>query len=125
MLIYFVLYFKNIEYELIEDTVTGDVRITKDRPGVAVYNRGGDDVEGVDVIDDRSTFVLRRNQADETTKGKKPPDEYDEVKEIPDEGGTFTDVDEVDDETVTEILQELGETRTKKASGGLAYMLGE
>ena len=113
------------QYELVEDLATGDLRITKDKPGVAVYNRGGDDVEGIDVIDDRSTFYLRRNRADETTKGKKPPDEYDEVRELPDEDGTFTDVDEVSDNTVNEILEELGETRTKKASGGLAYMLGE
>ena len=113
------------EYELVEDLATGDVRVTKDKPGVAVYNRGGDDVEGIDVIDDRSTFYLRRNRADETTKGKKPPDEYDEVRELPDEDGTFTDVEEVSDNTVNEILEELGETRTKKASGGLAYMLGE
>jgi hypothetical protein len=113
------------QYELVEDLATGDVRITKDKPGVAVYNRGGDDVEGIDVIDDRSTFYLTRNRADETTKGKKPPDEYDEVRELPDEDGTFTDVDEVSDNTVNEILEELGETRTKKASGGLAYMLGE
>jgi hypothetical protein len=113
------------QYELVEDLATGDVRITKDKPGVAVYNRGGEDVEGIDVIDDRSTFYLRRNRADETTKGKKPPDEYDEVRELPDEDGTFTDVDEVSDNTVNEILEELGETRTKKASGGLAYMLGE
>ena len=34
------------------------------------------------------------------------------------------DVDDID-ETVEEILEELGETRTKKASGGLAYMLEE
>jgi len=108
------------EYELIEDTVTGDVRITKDKPGFAM---SGD--ESFDTIEDRSTFYLRRNQADETTKGRKPPDEYDEVKELPDEDGTFSGVDEVDDNTVNEILEELGETRTKKASGGLAYMLGE
>jgi hypothetical protein len=113
------------QYELVEDLATGDVRITKDKPGVAVYNRGGDDVEGIDVIDDRSTFYLKRNRADETTKGKKPRDEYDEVRELPDEDGTFTDIDEVSDNTVNEVLEELGETRTKKASGGLAYMLGE
>ena len=113
------------QYELVEDLATGDLRITKDKPGVAVYGRGTEDVEGIDVIDDRSTFYLRRNRADETTKGKKPPDEYDEVRELPDEDGTFTDVDEVSDNTVNEILEELGETRTKKASGGLAYMLGE
>ena len=38
---------------------------------------------------------------------------------------TFDDVDDIDNETVKEILEELGETRTKKSSGGLAYMLGE
>ena len=81
--------------------------------------------ESFDTIEDRSTFYLRRNQADETTKGRKPPDEYDEVKELPDEDGTFSGVDEVDDNTVNEILEDLGETRTKKANGGLAYMLGE
>ena len=108
------------EYELVEDLTTGDVRITKDKPGFAM---SGD--EAFDTIEDRSTFVLRRNQADETTKGKKPPDEYDEMKEVASRDGTFDDIDEVDDSTVKEILEELGETRTKKASGGLAYMLGE
>ena len=113
------------EYELVEDLTTGDISVTKDRPGIAVYNRGQDDVEGIDVIEDRSTFYLKRNQADETTKGKKPPDEYDEMKlEAPD-GETFDAVDDVDDRTINEILEELGETRTKKAGGGLAYMLGE
>jgi len=108
------------EYELVEDLTTGDVRITKDKPGGMTV---GD--KSLDVIEDRSTFYLKRNQADETTKGKKPRDEYDEVKEIPGPDGTFDDVDNIDNETVTEILEELGETRTKKASGGLAYMLGE
>ena len=108
------------EYELVEDLTTGDLRITKDKPGGMTV---GD--KSLDVIEDRSTFYLKRNQADETTKGKKPPDEYDEVQEVPSRDGTFDDVDEVRDETVTEILEELGETRTKKASGGLAYMLGE
>ena len=108
------------EYELVEDLTTGDVRITKDKPGFAM---SGD--EAFDTIEDRSTFVLRRNQADETTKGKNPPDEYDEMKEVASRDGTFDDIDEVDDSTVKEILEELGETRTKKASGGLAYMLGE
>ena len=108
------------EYELVEDLTTGDVRITKDKPGGMTV---GD--ESLDVIEDRSTFYLKRNQADETTKGRKPPDEYDEVKEIPGPDGTFDDVDDIDNETVKEILEELGETRTKKASGGLAYMLGE
>ena len=108
------------EYELVEDLSTGDVRITKDKVGIGSY-----DDKTFDTIEDRSTFVLRRNQADETTKGRKPPDEYDEVKEVPSRDGTFDDIDEVDDNTVREILEELGETKIKKAGGGLAYMLGE
>ena len=116
------------EYELVEDLTTGDVRITKDRPGIAVANRGMDDVEGIDVIDDRSTFVLRKGEDVVDPKKKKvtkTQDEYDEMRELPDQDGTFTDIDEVSDNTVNEILEELGETRIKKASGGLAYMLGE
>tara|TARA_R100000655_G_scaffold17604_1_gene37442 strand:+ start:49 stop:1743 length:1695 start_codon:yes stop_codon:yes gene_type:complete len=108
------------EYELVEDLTTGDIRVTKDKPGFATY---GD--ESYETIEDRSTFEIRRGQADETTKGKTPPDEYDEGRAIADQDGTFSDFDEVDDKTVKEILEELGETRTKKAGGGLAYMLGE
>ena len=103
------------EYELVEDITTGDVRVTKDKPGG----------ESFDTIEDRSTFVLRRNQVDETTKGRKPPDEYDEMKEIPGPDGTFDDIDEVSDISVKEVLEELGETKIKKAGGGIAHMLGE
>jgi hypothetical protein len=113
------------EYELVEDLSTGDLSITKDKPGIAVYGRGTDDVEGIDVIDDRSTFYLKRGRADETTKGKTPPDEYDEVKLEAYDGETFDAVDDVTDKTVKEILEELDVPRTKKAGGGLAYMLGE
>jgi hypothetical protein len=108
------------EYELVEDLTTGDIRVTKDKPG---FMSTADDT--IETIEDRSTFVLRRNQADETTKGKKPADEYDEMKEVPSRDGTFDDIDEVDDNTVREILEELKETKIKKAGGGLAYMLGE
>ena len=113
------------EYELVEDLSTGDISVTKDKPGIAVYGRGTDDVEGIDVIDDRSTFYLKRGRADETTKGKTPPDEYDEVKLEAYDGETFDAVDDVTDKTVKEILEELDVPRTKKAGGGLAYMLGE
>ena len=110
------------QYELVEDLVTGDIRVTKDKPGFAM---SGD--ETFDTIEDRSTFYVKKGRADETTKGKTPPDEYDEVKEVPSRDGTFDDIDEVDDSTVKEILEELGETKTKtkKSGGGLAYMLGE
>jgi hypothetical protein len=95
------------EYELIEDLTTGDIRITKDKPGVQVYGRGTEDVEGMDVIQDRSQFEFKVGQADETTKGKKPPDEYEEGKLEAFDGETFDAVDDVDDQTVKEILDEI------------------
>ena len=90
------------EYELVEDLTTGDIRVTKDKPG---FTMSGD--EAFDTIEDRSTFVLKKGQADETTKGKTPPDEYDEVKEVPGPDGTFDDVDEVSDKAVKEVLDEI------------------
>ena len=90
------------EYELVEDLTTGDLRVTKDKPG---FTMSGD--EAFDTIEDRSTFVLKKGQADETTKGKTPPDEYDEVKEVASPDGTFDDVDEISDEAVKEVLDEI------------------
>ena len=90
------------EYELVEDLTTGDIRVTKDKPG---FTMSGD--EAFDTIEDRSTFVLKKGQADETTKGKKPPDEYDEVKEVASPDGTFDDVDEISDKAVKEVLDEI------------------
>ena len=90
------------EYELVEDLATGDVRVTKDRPGIQV---GGD--KAYDVIEDRSSFTIKKGRADETTKGKKPPDEYDEMQEVPSRDGTFDDFDDVSDQTIKEIDDEL------------------
>ena len=95
------------EYELVEDLTTGDISVTKDKPGVAVYGRGTEDVEGIDVIEDRSTFVFKKGQADETTKGKKPPDEYEEGKLKSFDGETFEEVDDVDDKVIKDILDEI------------------
>ena len=116
------------QYELVEDLSTGDIRVTKEKPGIAVYNRGGDDVEGIDVIDDASTLYLKKGEEIVDPKKKKvikTQDQYDEVKEVFDQDGTYSDVDEISDTTVKEILEELGEIPVKKAGGGLAYMLGE
>ena len=90
------------EYELIEDMTTGDIRITRDKPGMA-----SSEDEVFDTIEDRSTFEFRIGQADETTKGKKPPDEYDEGKTIFDQDGTPADVDEIDDATIKAIEDEI------------------
>ena len=90
------------EYELVEDLASGDVRVTRDKYGMKF---GGD--EAYDTIEDRSTFYLKKGQADETTKGKKPPDEYDEVQEVPSRDGTFDDVDDIKDDIVKEIEEEI------------------
>ena len=90
------------EYELIEDMSTGDMRITRDKSGVGV---SGD--KTYDTIEDRSTFELKVGQADETTKGKKPPDEYEEGKAVFDQDGTIADIDDVDDATIKAIEDEI------------------
>jgi chorismate mutase len=111
------------EYELVEDIGTGDVRITKDKPGFAM---SGD--EAFDTIEDRTTFVFKKGETIVDSKKKKTvktPDEYDEMKEVPSRDGTFDDIDEVDDNTVKEILKEIEDVPVKKSGGGLAYMLGE
>ena len=90
------------EYELVEDLASGDVRVTRDKYGIG---SAGD--KGFDTIEDRSTFYLKKGQADETTKGKKPPDEYDEVQEVPSRDGTFDDVDDVRDDIIKEIEEEI------------------
>jgi len=117
------------EYELVEDLTTGDISVTKDRPGIAVANRGMDDVEGIDVIEDRSTFIYKKGEDiidTKTGKSKRTPDEYDEVKQTSsDPEDAFDDVTEIDDRAVNEVLDELKDVPIKKAGGGLAYMLGE
>ena len=133
------------EYELVEDLTTGDISITKDKPGIAVYGRGTDDVEGIDVIKDRSTFIYRKGEDvvdTKTGKSKRSPDEYEEVKLESGDGETFDAVDDVDDKIINDVINELTDVapiddltanqymgtkslRSKKAGGGLAYMLGE
>ena len=117
------------EYELVEDLATGNISVTKDKPGVAVYGRGTDDVQAVDVIENRSTFIYRKGEDivdTKTGKSKKARDEYEEVTQTssgPEDA--FDDVTEIDERAVNEVLEELGETTIKKSGGGLAYMLGE
>jgi len=133
------------EYELVEDLSTGDISVTKDKPGIAVANRGTDDAEAIDVIEDRSTFIYKKGEDVVDTKtgtSKRTPDEYDEVKQTSGDGEGFDGIDEIDDRAVNEVINELTDVapvddltanqymgtknlRSKKAGGGLAYMLGE
>ena len=111
------------DYELIEDLDTGDIKITKDKTGVGTY---GD--KSFDTIEDRTEMVFKKGQADETTKGKKPPDEYEEYKVEFDQDGTAADATDIDELSKKELIEEAGDTESltlKRAGGGVAYMLGQ
>ena len=113
-------------YSLQEDLVTGDMTIVK---------RKGDPEFGYE----EEVMVLRKGQADETTKGKTPPDEYEELTVRPDPEGKMKDVEDgIEPESVKEIMEEVGQgggnldqatleqiARGRLASGGVAMMLGE
>ena len=89
-------------YELSEDLSTGDIRVVRDVEGGATV---GD--ESFDTIQDRSEFMITRGQADETTKGRKPPDEYEEGKAVFDQDGTIADIDDVEEATIKAIEDEI------------------
>jgi hypothetical protein len=102
-------------YELEEDLTTGDLVVVKQK---------GDP----DFAYEEEVMVLRKGQADETTKGKTPPDEYEELTVRPDGDGKMKDVDSgIEPEGIKEIIEEVsGEAPSiKKAGGGIARMLGE
>jgi hypothetical protein len=73
------------------------------------------------------------------TKGKTPPDEYEELTVRPDPDGKMKDVEDgIEPESIQEIVDEISEgggnldqqtleeiARGKLAGGGIATMLGE
>jgi hypothetical protein len=109
------------EYLLTEELDTGDIMIQKDKLGVRNY---GD--ESYEVIEDRTEMVFRKGQADETTKGT-PADDYEEYKVEFDQDGTAADATDIDELSKKEIIKEVTDEAPsiKKASGGIARMLGE
>ena len=114
-------------FEMSEDVTTGDIVIKKRNEGV-FYDQDG-------IISDEY-IVYKPGQADEVTK-MKTVDEYDEYTIRPDSDGKLTDAEDGLD-SIDEILQEVGDQAApiknqtmnqtksiKKASGGIARMLGE
>jgi hypothetical protein len=113
-------------YQLEEDLTTGDLAVVKQK---------GDP----DFAYEEEVLILRKGQADETTKGKTPPDEYEELTVRPDGEGKMKDVEDgIEPDGIKEIQEELSEgggnideltlqkiKRGELAGGGLAYMLGE
>jgi len=107
------------EYLLTEELDTGDMMIQKDKIGGRSFEEGS-----YDVIEDRTEMVYKKGRGDETTQGT-PPDEYEEYKVEFDQDGTAADATEIDELSRKEIIEEASEKITKKASGGLANLLGE
>ena len=96
------------EYILEEDVSTGSTIIKK-------INKESDDM-----VTDVEIMQHSKGQADELTKGKKPADSYEEVTEYQSRiyKDEFNEPDYVDGIKVDEIIEEVGETVTKKADGG-------
>ena len=124
--------FRYKDYDMDIDYDTGAIEIKKTREAMIP---GGDEAG----IAEESIMVYRPGRADELTKGKTPPDEYDEFTARPDMDGKMKDVDEGLSENVEkEIIEEVSEgggnvdeltlqeiKKGKLASGGIARMLGE
>jgi hypothetical protein len=114
------------EYTLTEDISTGDMQITKDKIGGV---RVGED-EVVDGIADRTIMDYKAPKKDvdvESGKGISEPEIYEEYKVKFDEDGSMVDDDEISEIVKKEIVDEVSDNipSIKKASGGLARMLGE
>ena len=73
-----------------------------------------------DMITKDEYMTYTKGQADETTKGKKVADDYEEVTEVNSRiyKDNYNDPDYEDGIQLKEILEEVGETVTKKADGG-------
>ena len=121
-------FFRYKDYEMDIDYDTGVIEIKKTKEAMIP---GGDEAG----VSEEVYMTYKPGVADETTKGRKVVDEYEEFTARPDIDGKMKDVEDgVPDEVVREgsigkeeLEQEIIEqvAREKKASGGLAYMLGE
>ena len=106
-------------YVLEEDVTSGDTIIKK-------INKEGDEM-----MTDVEIMELKKGEVVMGKNGKpvKVPDEYEEVTEVNAriEGDTFNDPYYSDGIKIDEIIKEIGEQAPsiKKASGGIARMLGE
>ena len=113
------------QYTLTEDIATGDAQIVKDKMGVGSY---GD--KTFDTINDRTVMEYKAPRQDvdvETGTGTRDAAEYEEYKVEFDSDGTEAGADAIDEIVQKEIIEEAIDQAPsiKKASGGIARMLGE
>jgi len=110
-------------YELVNDLKTGDLRITKDKTGVANY---GD--KSFDTIEDRTIMEYKAPRKDvdvEARKGTEELGEYEEYKIEFDQDGTEAGAEAIDEYVQKEIIEESAEEAPsiKKADGGRVGLL--
>ena len=110
-------------YELVNDLKTGDLRITKDKTGVANY---GD--KSFDTIEDRTIMEYKAPRQDvdvETGKGTREAPEYEEYKVEFDQDGTEAGAEAIDEYVQKEIIEESASEAPsiKKADGGRVGLL--
>ena len=108
------------DYEMDIDLDTGKIDIKKTKEAMIP---GGDEAG----ISEEVYMTYKPGMIDETTKGGKTVDEYDEFTARPDIDGKMKDVEDgVPDEVIEEgTVFEDNMTEFGKASGGIARMLGE
>ena len=114
--------------DVIEDPL-GNIKIKSDRGGVATDSTTGKLHEG---IAEERRMQIEKGEYVKNKKGKmvKEKDEYIEGSVRPDMDGKMKDFEEGLDEDAHEFFKKIAdeineEVIIKKASGGLAYMLGE
>ena len=114
------------EYVMTEDISTGDIQITKDKTGV-----GSSGEKTFDVIEDKSVMNYKAPRKDvdpDTQTTLKEGPEYDEYQVTFDADGGMSDGDVIQETIKKEIIQESKypiRQKLERASGGVAYMLGE
>ena len=114
------------DYTLTEDIGTGDMQIVKEKGGVGIA-----DDKAFDTIEDRTVMEYKAPKQDvdpDTETFLKEGAEYDEYRVNFDQDGTPADGDVISKNIKKEIIEEaseIPEQKIKRASGGVAYMLGE
>ncbi len=113
------------EYELTEDVATGEMTIQR----MKVLDDDSGSFYG-NPLTEETYMSYKPGLADETTKGKIPPGEYEEgtalIRSDREYAGDVVDESfKISDDVIEEAMSEAPSIKIKKASGGIARMLGE
>jgi hypothetical protein len=113
------------EYELTEDVATGEMTIQR----MKVLDDDSGSFYG-NPLTEETYMSYKPGLADETTKGKIPPGEYEEgtalIRSDREYAGDVVDESfKISDDVIEEAMSEAPSIKIKKAGGGIARMLGE